>query len=197
MMRNVLRKTIAGGLSVQTALKRDVSKMLCQRMLSKQETAHLILSLTIVSCSHMFARINSDDNQHLIIMSDHADDAANVVAGNSLAANNTSGSNVLANNTEGNSAGESAVTNEMVAKKSMVEMGGLRMDENHWINDNLHNFHESWLQHMTLRDICKKCAAGENANRRNKICSHLKHNYVPVFYPKIRPDEDGDDHNTL
>lgn len=68
MMRNILRKTIADGLSVQTALKRVMGKILGQRMLSKQETTHLTLSLPMVSCSHVFALINLDDqskcNQH-------------------------------------------------------------------------------------------------------------------------------------
>ena len=62
MMRNVLRKTIADGLSVQTALKRVMGKILGQRMLSKQETTKLTLSLPMVSCSHVFALINLDDN---------------------------------------------------------------------------------------------------------------------------------------
>ena len=43
MMRRMLRKNIADGLSVQTALKRVMAKNLGQRMLSKQENTHLIL----------------------------------------------------------------------------------------------------------------------------------------------------------
>ena len=53
MMRKMLRKTIADGLSVQTALTRVMGKTLGQRMLGKQETTHLTLSLPMVSCSHM------------------------------------------------------------------------------------------------------------------------------------------------
>ena len=48
MIRKILNKTIADGLSVQAALKRAMAKLLGERMMSKQETCHLILSLPLV-----------------------------------------------------------------------------------------------------------------------------------------------------
>ena len=87
----MLRKTIVDRLSVQTDLKRVMSKILDQRMLSKKETTHLILLLPMVSCSHMLARIDLDDNQHLINMQNAFNENSNVASGNTNHGNNTVG----------------------------------------------------------------------------------------------------------
>ena len=46
------------GLNVQSSLKRSMSKLIGERMLSKQETCYLILELTLASWSHNFIKIN-------------------------------------------------------------------------------------------------------------------------------------------
>ena len=57
-----MRNTIREGLSVQAALKRTMAKLLGERMISKQETCHLILSIPMVNCIHQFVRINLENN---------------------------------------------------------------------------------------------------------------------------------------
>ena len=153
MMRNTLRKTIADGLSVQTALKRVMGKTLGQRMLSKQQTTHLMLSLPMVSCSHVFALINLDDNQNLISMPPTTNENTNGVIDDTITGDNESGNNTSENNPEVNTVTNTGVRNATITKKSVVEMCGLRMDKNHWLNEGLHNHHESGLQNMTLRDF--------------------------------------------
>ena len=155
-MRSMLRKTIADGVSVQTDLKRVMAKMLGQRILSKQKTTHLMISLPMVLCSHVFARINFDNNQQLINMQNGTNVNSNVVAINTNRWNNASGNikvgiivlannencNVMdvnttigtiitGNNTPQNIAFSPAATDVTVTKKIIVEMCGLRMKKNH------------------------------------------------------------------
>ena len=127
-----------------------MGKMLGQRMLSKQETTHLILSLPMVSCSHMFALINLDDNQNLIIIPTTANENTNGVTENTTTGDNAPGNNTSGNNPEVNTVANAGVRNATVTKKSVVEMHGLRMDKNHWLNEGLCNHHESGLQGMLL-----------------------------------------------
>ena len=47
---------------------------------------------------------------------------------------------------------------------------------------------------MTLRDFCKKHTVGSRDTRKNKKCSRLKDNCVPMFHPKISPNKEGDDY---
>ena len=142
------------------ALKRVMAKALGQRMLSQQETTHLTLSLPMVSCSHLFARMNLDDNKCLINMQNTANENYNVVAGNTNHGNNTSGNNTVGgtavanneisnvmdgnathgNNMPGINAPQNnssiiAATGTTKTMKCIVEMHCLRMDKKHWLND--------------------------------------------------------------
>ena len=104
MMRRMIRKPISDGLSAPMALQRVMEKTMGQRILSKQETNHLILSLPMVSCSHVFARMNLDDNKHLINMQNTDNEISNMVASNTSHENNASGNNTSGNNTVGDTA---------------------------------------------------------------------------------------------
>ena len=117
----------------------------------------------MVSCSHMFALINLDDNQNIISMPTTTNENTNEITENPSAA-------------EDNTVANTRVRNEIVTKKSVVELCGLRMDKNVWLNEALFNYHESGLQDMTLRDFCKRHAVGSKDARRNKTCSHQKNN---------------------
>ena len=120
-------------------------KMLGQAMLIKQETAHLILSLAMILCSHIFALINLDDNPNLIIMPNTINESTNGVTGKTTTENNTRGNNKSGNNLEVSTVASTGVRSTTDAKKTIVEMCGLRMDKNHWSNDGLHNHRESGL----------------------------------------------------
>ena len=62
MIKTIVSTATNDGLSVQAVLKRVMSKLLGDRMLCKQETCHLILLLTMVSCSHNFQRIHLNND---------------------------------------------------------------------------------------------------------------------------------------
>ena len=130
-------------------------------MLSKKEPAHLMLSLPIVTRSHALARINLDENLHLINMQNTTNDNYNVVAGSTKPGSIASGNNISGNNAvvgtivtnenpnkvSGNTTPRSSLplrsipgsitvvgtasTSETVAKKIMVEMNGLKEDKCH------------------------------------------------------------------
>lgn len=95
---------------------------------------------------------------------------------------------------EDNTVTNTRVRNETVAKKSVVELCGLRMDKNVWLNEGLFNHHELGLQDVILRNFYERHVIGSKDARRNKTCSHQKNNYVPMFYPKISPNKDGEDY---
>lgn len=68
MMKKILSATIEGNEMVVMALKRTMSKLLGERMLSMQETCHLIMSKPLVSCSHRFVWINLLNNSNKVDM---------------------------------------------------------------------------------------------------------------------------------
>ena len=76
MMKKVFEKNIEEGLNAQSSLKRSMSKLIGDRMLSKQETCHLIMGLPLVSCSLNFIRINLLNDSSLIEMDEFYDDNA-------------------------------------------------------------------------------------------------------------------------
>jgi hypothetical protein len=58
MIRNILNQTIKDGKPVHHALKKTMGKLNGERMMSRQETSHLIQGLQLVSCSHSVLRVN-------------------------------------------------------------------------------------------------------------------------------------------
>ena len=107
-----------------------MGKMLGQIMLNKQETTHLMLSSPMVSCSHVFALINLDDNQNLISTPTTTNDNINGVTNNTTTGDNAPGNNTSGNNHEVNPVANAGVRNATVTNKSVVETCGLRMDKN-------------------------------------------------------------------
>jgi hypothetical protein len=58
MIRNIVNKAMDDGKPVHHALQKTMSKLNGERMMSRQETAHLMQSLPLVCCSHSFTTIN-------------------------------------------------------------------------------------------------------------------------------------------
>ena len=125
-----------------------------------------MLSLAVVSYSHVFTRMNLDNNQCLLNMLNTTNENSNVVAvntnqGNNAFGNHTSGNNIVGSQrlqimrTPNIAAGGISSTDAITTKKIIFEMCGLRMDRHHWLNDDLCNYNESGLQLMTLRDFCQ------------------------------------------
>ena len=142
MIRRMLQKTIDDGLSAQAALKRAMAKILGQRMMCKQETTHLMLSVPMVQCSHDFARINLDDQLRLLnVQNNDNQQNANPSPNDDNNINNV-------NNNDGNNSNNdsrSNSNNSQISIKSIAEMHGLRMNRRSWLNDQLHEHHISSL----------------------------------------------------
>jgi hypothetical protein len=58
MIHNILNQSIEDGKPVHEALKKTMGKLNGERMMSLQETAHLIQGILLVSCSHSSAVVN-------------------------------------------------------------------------------------------------------------------------------------------
>ena len=91
----------------------------------------------MVSCSHMFALINLDDNKNLIRIPNLANKSTNGVTRittteNNAPVNNTSEKNAPGNNTDGNIVVESGIPSAIATKKTIVETCGLRFDKNNF-----------------------------------------------------------------
>ena len=66
MIRYIMQNQLANGNNVQSTMRIAMSKLFGERMLSRQETSHLIFSLPMVSSSHNFVRVNTKNESRLI-----------------------------------------------------------------------------------------------------------------------------------
>ena len=153
-----------------------------------------MLSMPMVQCSHNFARINLDDQlRSLNAQNNDNQQNPNPNPNNNNNINNSNNNN-SDNGNNSNNDSRSNSNNSQISIKSIIEMHGLRMNRRSWLNDQSHEHHISSLSNMNLRDFCKKIAVGRNTYGKNKICSHLKRNYVPVFYLKLSSDREDENY---
>ena len=69
LIRNLFDKTVTNeGRSSQAFLRCVMSKYMKERVMSKQETCHLILGLPIVHCTHRLLNINLENITRKIIL---------------------------------------------------------------------------------------------------------------------------------
>jgi transcriptional regulator with GAF, ATPase, and Fis domain len=76
MIRNILNQSIENGKLVHHPLKKTMGKLNGERMMSRQETSHLIQGLPLVSCSHSFAVVHMKTLSTKIQKPDEQADAA-------------------------------------------------------------------------------------------------------------------------
>ena len=75
MIREIMLAPLKDGNSVKFTLKKAMGKIMGQRSISKEEAAHLIFSIPMVSCSHNFLRVNLANNSRALVRAD--DDVQN------------------------------------------------------------------------------------------------------------------------
>ena len=75
-----LRKHLDQGNDVISTLRRMMSMLMGSRVISKQETCHLINSLPLVSCSHNFLHMNLDQNTFCLDFGTNDDERTNVIS---------------------------------------------------------------------------------------------------------------------
>jgi hypothetical protein len=57
MMKKLLKSTIDDNLPTSRVLRKTMGKLIGERVISQQETCHLMLSISLVSCSHRFVNL--------------------------------------------------------------------------------------------------------------------------------------------
>ena len=69
IMKKLLKSTSDDGLPANTVLKRTMGKLIGERMISQQETSHLILSIPLVTCSKRFVNLFLENDSKPIDLS--------------------------------------------------------------------------------------------------------------------------------
>ena len=69
IMKKLLKSTSDDGLPANTVLKRTMGKLIGERMISQQETSHLILSIPLVTCSKRFVDLFLENDSKPIDLS--------------------------------------------------------------------------------------------------------------------------------
>ena len=60
------------------------------------------------------------------------------------------------------------------------------------MNDEVYDNNLSELEHMSLREFSSRFAVSSRKNKRNKLHSNQKSNYVAKFYPKTNSCREGE-----
>ena len=73
LIKTILHTSLNVGVSVKSTLRKIMSKLIGSRVMSKQETCHLINSMSLVSCLHNFRNINLVPKSNRLDMVDAGD----------------------------------------------------------------------------------------------------------------------------
>ena len=139
MTRRLLTQTMHAGQSVQLGLRRVMSRLLGNRVTTKQEMCHLIRSAPTVECSHKFITIDLENNSRNLFEAP------------------------TARNQE--PSGETA----LVVKKTYIDLYQERHEANVWLDEALYLTYESELEDMTLAKFCETFRVGGRGVGRNNI----------------------------
>ena len=172
LIKRVLLKSLDDGNSALHSIKKIMSRLIGNRVISRQETCHLINSLPLVSCTHNFVTISLVANKEL------------------LENNNVSTGETTENNTANNLINLLDEENTDVARvKSIVEMYAVRENTTNWKNSfEIPNDVEQW----NLCEFACNFRVGQRGEGKNKIVRHTKNNIVPVFVPNVEFSSEGE-----
>ena len=176
VIRKIIRNTNKDGLSVQVALKRTMSKLLGEFMISKQETCYLTLSLPIVQCSHQFTRIDLDNNFNLVDMGENENINNNADAENTI--------NEIKSSTK-----------KSIIKINVTDSHAKRLEPFMRASKNLYEECFPNLNDANLIEFAKIFRVGLRGLNKNEICEHNKKNIVTAFFPKINSNKNVPDYH--
>jgi len=139
LMRSVFTRTVTNdGLSVQSFLRRAMNKLLGDRMLSKQETCHLMLSIPIVHSSHSMINIDLRNLSRQIV----------------TPTNNANGADIE--------------EDENILNMTRIDAYAKRMDQNAWLPRHLVGLDFNEIQTMCLRDFCLSFKVGQKGPTKKR-----------------------------
>ena len=135
LIRNLFDKTVTNeGRSCQAFLRRVMSKFMKERIMSKQETCHLILGLPIVHCSHKLLLINLENTTRKIITNDN--------------------SNANVNINDDYSLGDNEEVESTLLQMTLIDAYAARCDKSKWHYEAEYELIENNLLLMTLFNFC-------------------------------------------
>ena len=171
LMKSLFDKTVTEeGRSVQSLLRRIMSKLLGERMISKQEKCHLMLGISIVFCSHSQVNIDLEDEGRLVIVQNENENNADPV-------------------------GDSILEEQTNIIMSRVDAYANRLDSTKWSSMELFNteFNEDTLQSMSLLQFSLKYKVTTRGSFKNKITLDSGKTVIN-FYPSVPSDPKHDRH---
>ena len=155
-------------------------RLLGSRMISKQESCHLVLGTPMVSCSHMFIKINLRNTKVRRV------NLASVYNADEISESNKTPEERLRD-------GEME-TNNNLEKMTILDLYGRRMEKCHWLNDyefDLANHNHNFLT-MSLYSFTKEFYAGNVCGGTQWIKKHTKNKYIVMFSPYLSSEEEGE-----
>jgi len=157
LIHSILTRTVTDdGMYVQSFLRRIMNKLLGDRMLSKQETCHLMLSIPIVHSNHSLINIDLINSTRQIVPP-------------------TNNADRPIDNAED-------VEDRNVLRMSRIDAYAMRMDMNSWLPLHLVDLDFNQMQTMSLRDFCLSFKVGQRGPSTNKIMLDTA-KFVVNFYP--------------
>jgi hypothetical protein len=162
LMKSLFHKTVqTEGRSVQSFLRRTMSKLLGERMMSKQESCHLMLGIPIVYCSHKQINIDLRNESRQVVVASSSSDPAT----------SNDASNVTPN----------AETDNVIVM-STIDAYGIRMDQSKWKTENEFSANANILQEISLLEFCSNFKVLSKGLFKNKIAKDNT-KIVIIFYP--------------
>ena len=165
-IRNVVTKNLDDGQTALQTIKKVMNRLLGNRLISRQETCHLINNLPLVSCSHNFVLVNLLACNELLQLDDVVTDDADLAVGDDVDVGNSERSRVL----------------------SLIEIYSVRNNTIHWVNI---NEIPTNIESVNLANFVTTFRVGIRGANKNKIMKQTTKKYVPVFYPNF--SSSGDD----
>ena len=151
------------GRSVQSFLRSSMNKLLGDRMISKQESCHLMLSLPIVYCTHKQVNVDLKNTNRAVAVPER--NTASVI-------------NPTTN-------GETAST-ENVVIMTRIDAYAVRSDARMWKLPS--DYQEADLESITLQQFCLMYKVSQHGQSKNKICKDTV-KYVINFFPSPSSDQ--------
>ena len=171
LIKKVMLKSLDDGHSALHSIKKIMSRLMGNRVISRQETCHLINGLPLVSSSHNFVLVS--------LVADKK-----IFEGDSESTGEST-----ENNTANNLLNLPGDNSEIARVKSIVEMYSVRENTTYWKNImEIPNNIEEW----NLCEFACHFRVGVRGDGRNKIARQSKNNIVPVFVPNVPFSSEGE-----
>ena len=193
LMKTIFHETMEQGKSTQTFLRRMMSKMLGERTMSKQEKAHLVMSLPIVSASHRLVNVDLQNMNCTLQFQRHSTspDQQQVIQYSETASTHRVAQTMPHDNAQVTTRQQAQEINNPeigigIKKLTMIDAYAKRHDIQIWSNERLYR-NLTDPDALPLLNFCLQYYV----NRDNTIAARAGNNVVINFYPVYSCDPQG------